>query len=143
MCDVPASGHAGPPRDQYAKTGPALTLVPSSRNLMNGHISASQRPVYPAFLIFSQNLSLALSKHSGSQPEHRSYTEHTQCTLRPVHAGEEIRECLWRSFSVAAVLRRLHGEWGKRKDSHEAQKNAKMYKKRTKKPSEIRQWSWI
>ena len=122
---MPASGHIGPPRDQYAKTGPALTLVPPFRNLMNGHLGASQRPVYSAFLIFSQNLSLALSKHSGSQPEHRSSLEHTQYTLRPVHAGEEIREYFWHSISAGALLRRLLAEGVERKDSHETRHFAK------------------
>ena len=42
--DLLASGHTGPPRDQYAETGPALTLVPPLRNLMNGHVGTRQRP---------------------------------------------------------------------------------------------------
>ena len=74
---------------------------------MNGRVGASQRRVYSSFLICSQNLSLALSKHSGSQPEHRSSPEHSQCTLRPVHAGEEIREYFWHAISAGALLRRI------------------------------------
>ena len=59
-CDMLASGHTGPPRDQYAETGPALALAPPFRNLINGHVGASQRPVYSASLMFSPNLLLAL-----------------------------------------------------------------------------------
>ena len=135
MTGIPRSYGATPhaiclPQDIQARLVTNMPKRVPPWPLINGHVGASQRPVYSAVLIFSQNLSLALSKHSGSQPEHHSSTEHFQCTLRPVHAGEEIRECLLRSIDASALLRRLRRKGLERKVTHENRNLAKTLKRR-------------